>query len=163
VVPDVGASPLGNTAPSMDPFQIYEDSRVQVSAILVPHGLVFPSFAFRFDTEQGSVVFGGDGRRSDNLITLAQGADVLVHEALDYEFYKLRGASSQLLEHFRNAHTFSTQVGFVARRAGVGKLVLTHLDPSNPAQFPDAAYLRKAKLGFSGPVIVGNDLDRVPL
>ena len=161
--PNTGASALGNTALAMKPFRIYQDDRVEVSAILVPHGLVFPSFAFRFDTEHGSVVFSGDTRLSDNIITLAQGADVLVHEVLDYEFYKLRGADSQLLEHFRTAHTFSTQVGFVARRAGVGQLVLTHLDPSNPAQFPDADYLRKAKLGFSGPVLVANDLDRVPL
>lgn len=162
-VPNVGANPLDNRAPNMKPFQIYEDDRVKVSATLVPLGLVFPAFAFRFDTDHGSIVFSQDNRPSDNLNTLAKGADVLVHEVLDYEFYKLRNAPPLLLKHFRDAHTFTNEVGPIAEQAGVRKLVLTHLSPSNPAQFSDARYLRKCSRGFSGKVIVGNDLDRVPL
>ena len=166
VVPNVGASSTGNTAPNMKPFQIYEDSWVKVTATLVPLGLCYPSFAFRFDTDKVSVVFSQDNRPSQNLITLAQGADVLVHEAIDYEFYVLRTAprkraSSPLLKHLRKAHTLVTEVGFIATRCDVGKLVLTHLSPSNPAQVSDARYWRLAKPGFRGPVIVGNDLDRI--
>ena len=48
-----GASP-SNTAPSMQPIKIFEDDRVSVSAILVPHGPVFQSFAYRFDTDKNS-------------------------------------------------------------------------------------------------------------
>ena len=70
-------------------------------------------------------------------------------------------ASSALHKHLRVGHTFETEVGFVAANCGARKLVLTHLSPSNPAQFSDARYWRKAKLGFKGPVIVGNDLDRI--
>ena len=165
-VPNVGASSTGNTAPNMDPFQIYEDSRVKVTATLVPLGLCYPSFAFRFDTDDVSVVFSQDNRPSQNLITLAQGADVLVHEAIDYAFYVLRTpprqrASSPLLKHLRDAHTLVTEVGFIATKCDVRQLVLTHLSPSNPAQVSDARYRRLAKLGFKGPVIVGNDLDRI--
>jgi ribonuclease BN (tRNA processing enzyme) len=165
-VPNVGASSTGNTAPNMNPFQIYEDCRVKVTATLVPLGLCYPSFAFRFDTDDVSVVFSQDNRPSQNLVTLAQGADVLVHEAIDYEFYFLRTKprdrrSSPLLEHLRKAHTLVTEVGFIATKCDVGKLVLTHLSPSNPAQVSDARYRRLAKLGFKGPVIVGNDLDRI--
>ncbi len=165
-MPNVGASSTGNTAPNMNPFQIYEDSRVKVTATLVPLGLCYPSFAFRFDTDDVSVVFSQDNRPSQNLITLAQGADVLVHEAIDYEFYVLRTAprkraSSPLLKHLRKAHTLVTEVGFIATRCDVRKLVLTHLSPSNPAQVSDSRYWRLAKLGFRGPVIVGNDLDRI--
>lgn len=161
VVPNVGASSTGNTAPNMDPFQIYQDDRVKVTATLVPLGLCYPSFAFRFDTDDSSVVFSQDNRPSQNLITLAQDCDVLVHETIDYEFYALRTKSKALLQHLRAAHTFDTEVGFIATKCGARKLVLTHLSPSNPAQFSDARYLRKAKLGFKGPVIVGNDLDRI--
>ena len=159
-VPDVGQSST-NTAPNMDPFPVYEDCRVKVTATLVPLGLCYPSFAFRFDTDDASVVFSQDNRPSKNLITLAQGADVLVHEAIDYVFYVLRGANKTLLKHLRAAHTPVDEVGFIATKCDVGKLVLTHLSPSNPAQFSDERYLRKAKLGFKGPVIVGNDLDRI--
>ena len=163
VVPDVGADPLGDTAPAMAPFRIYQDDRVDVHAILVPHGYVYPAFAFRFDTAHGSVAFSGDTKESDNIVTLAQGADVLVHEVLDYEFFVRLGAPEEILAHFKRAHTLTTEIGSIAERAGVGKLVLNHLIPSNPAQFSDAEYLAKASQGYTGPVHVGNDLDRIAL
>ncbi|MEN0136337.1 MAG: hypothetical protein AAGC80_14385, partial [Rhodococcus sp. (in: high G+C Gram-positive bacteria)] len=56
-------------------------ARVEVSAVLVPHGPIFPSFAFRFDTAHGSVTFSGDTTYGHNLVRPAEGSDVLVHEA----------------------------------------------------------------------------------
>jgi ribonuclease BN (tRNA processing enzyme) len=162
-LPAVGASALGDTAPAMEPFTVMEDDRVRVSAILVPHGPVFPSFAYRFDTEAGSVVFSGDTKASDNVVRLAQGADFLVHEVLDFEFYAGLGLPPALLEHFRQAHTGNTEVGALAERAGVRTLVLSHLVPSDPRWVSDELYRQKARQGFSGRVQVGNDLDRIPL
>ncbi|MCC5348697.1 MBL fold metallo-hydrolase, partial [Staphylococcus aureus] len=69
----------------MKPVVFYEDDRVKVSATLVQHAPVFPSFAFRFDTEDGSVVFSGDTGPSENLVRMARGADVLVHEVIATE------------------------------------------------------------------------------
>ena len=79
------ADPNANPHPEMDPIDIYEDDRVRVSAILVQHAPIFPAFAYRFDTDDGSVVFSGDTGPSDNLVKLAQGADVLVHEVIARE------------------------------------------------------------------------------
>ena len=160
---DCGASALGDTAPDMEPFLVMEDSRVRVTAILVPHGPVYPSFAFRFDTDKGSVVFSGDTRTSDNVVRLARDADVLVHEVIDIEFYERLGVPPALLEHFRQGHTPTTEIGPLAQRAGVSTLVLSHVVPSNPALLSDAAYHRKCSKGFDGRVIVGNDLDRIRL
>jgi ribonuclease BN (tRNA processing enzyme) len=162
-VPDVGASALGDTAPPMAPFVVFEDDRVKVSAILVPHGPVFPSFAYRFDTDDGSVVFSGDTRASDNVVRLAQRADFLVHEVLDLEFYEQLGVPGPLLEHFKVGHTLTTEIGALAQRARVNTLVLSHLVPSNPAWVSDQEYRRKCQKGFSGKVHVGNDLDRLAI
>ena len=156
-----GASALGDTAPPMKPFKVAEDDRVRVSAILVPHGPVFPSFAFRFDTDAGSVVVSGDTRASDNVVRLARDADILVHEVLDLEFYERLGVPAPLLEHFKQGHTLTTEIGALAQRAGVHTLVLSHLVPSNPALLSDAEYRHKCRQGFDGRVIVGNDLDRI--
>jgi ribonuclease BN (tRNA processing enzyme) len=121
-VPDVGAGPT-RTAPPMQPFKIFEDDRVAVSAILVPHGPVFPAFAFRFDTDQGSVAFSGDTSFSDNVVRIAQGADVLVHEVINLELIKLSGrVSGDLLTHLENSHTTTSQVGKIAQQAGVANL-----------------------------------------
>jgi ribonuclease BN (tRNA processing enzyme) len=66
----------------MEPFTVVDDGVVMVSAVLVPHGPVFPAFAFRF-TPEGSVVFSGDTAASENVVRLVHGADVLVHEVID--------------------------------------------------------------------------------
>lgn len=71
-----------DTAPRMRPLTIFSDDKVTVTATLVPHGSVFPAYAFRFDTEYGSVTFSGDTRHSDNLIEMAERTDLLVHEAI---------------------------------------------------------------------------------
>jgi ribonuclease BN (tRNA processing enzyme) len=160
-IPDVGASPR-NTAPPMQPFKIFEDERVSVSAILVPHGPVFPSFAFRFDTDKGSVAFSGDTKMSDNVVRIAQGADVLVHEVINLDVIQKFGhVSAELLQHLENSHTTTSQVAKIAQQAGVAQLVLTHLVPSNPASIPDPVWQVQCSVGFSGSVHVGNDLDRI--
>jgi ribonuclease BN (tRNA processing enzyme) len=160
-VPDVGAGPA-NTAPPMQPFKIFEDDRVSVSAILVPHGPVFPAFAFRFDTDQGSVALSGDTKFSDNVVRIAQGADVLVHEVINLDLIRRFGhVSPDLLAHLENSHTTTGQVGKIAQQAGVAQLVLTHLVPSNPLLIPDLVWHAQCSEGFSGSVHVGNDLDRI--
>lgn len=162
-LPAVGANALGPTAPPMRPFTVTEDDRVKVTAILVPHGPVFPSFAYRFDTDQGSVVFSGDTGPSENVVTLATGADILVHEVINLPFYEKTGVPPALLKHFADAHTPDDKVGELAQRAGVSTLVLSHLVPSNPQWVSDEQYTRNAKAGFDGDVIVGTDLMKIPI
>ncbi|GCE39450.1 Hydrolase (HAD superfamily) [Rhodococcus wratislaviensis] len=86
VVHEIALAELGadftNTCPPCAPFTVMSDERVHVTATLVPHGPAFPSFAYRFDTEYGSVTFSGDTTVSDNLVELARGSDVLIHEAV---------------------------------------------------------------------------------
>ncbi len=59
-----------------------DDGHVKVTAALNEHPPVVPSFAFRFDTADRSIVISGDTNVSKNLIRLAAGADVLVHEVM---------------------------------------------------------------------------------
>lgn len=152
------------TAPSMEPFVVLpeDDNGVTVSATLVNHAPVFPAFAYRFDTPDGSIVVSGDTSPSDNLINLAQGADILVHEVLhqpSVEEIVPEDAPNRdaTLQHIYSAHTASTAVGKVAQQAGVGKLVLTHLIPADGV-IPDEIWHEHAKADFDGEVIVGKDL-----
>ena len=61
---------------------VMQDENVRVTAALVNHPPVVPAFGYRFDAADRSIVISGDTTPSDNLVGLAQGADVLVHEAL---------------------------------------------------------------------------------
>jgi ribonuclease BN (tRNA processing enzyme) len=62
--------------------QVMQDENVTVTAALVRHPPVVPAFGYRFDTADRSIVISGDTAPSDDLVRLAKGADVLVHEAL---------------------------------------------------------------------------------
>jgi ribonuclease BN (tRNA processing enzyme) len=159
----VGASAPDNLTPAMQPFTVMSDEHVTVSAILVQHPPVFPSYAFRFDTAHGSVVFSGDTTVTQNMVTLAQGADVLVHEAIDIAvMQKSQSLSAAQVQHLENSHTDVTKVGAIAQQAGVKTLVLSHLAPGTKA-LPDSVWKANASKGFDGKVIVGNDLMRIPV
>jgi ribonuclease BN (tRNA processing enzyme) len=152
-----------NPAPDMDPIDVYEDENVKVRAILVPHPPMFPSFAYRFDSADGSIVFSGDTTVSANLVKLARGADVLVHEVMDRAWAESRfeppldPTEQAAVNHLLGSHTTIEQVGDVAERAGAGTLVLNHLVPA------DNQHRRwlEAKEGFSGRLIVGEDLMQI--
>lgn len=157
--------PNADDEPDMAPFQIYEDENVRVTATLVSHPPVYPSFAFRFDTKQGSAVFSGDTSPSRNLIRLAKNADVLVHEVIDTAWVddlypKPRTAAQEAkAHHLVHSHTAVEDVGAIAYKANVKKLVLSHLAPADDS---DARWT-KAKNGFQGELIVGKDLKWIPL
>jgi ribonuclease BN (tRNA processing enzyme) len=152
-------------APDMDAIEVYEDENVEVRAILVPHPPTFPSFAYRFDSADGSVVFSGDTTVSPNLIKLARGADILVHEVMDRAWVESRfeppldPLQRASVHHLLASHTTIEQVGGVAERAGVGTLVLTHLVPGDN---PQSRWL-EVKDAFTGHLVVGEDLMQIGL
>ncbi|PXY27753.1 MBL fold metallo-hydrolase [Prauserella muralis] len=152
-------------APPMEPFVVHEDERVRVSAILVQHAPMTPAYAFRFDTAHGSVVFSGDTGVCDNMVTLATGADVLVHEAIDEQWVHRQypddsdPVARAMIAHHTTAHTSIPDAGRVARKAGVGTLVLNHLVPG----VSERPRWHEAAEHFGGTLIVGADLDRIPV
>ncbi len=167
-VPDgIGANPFDAVAPAMAPIVVSEDDHVRVTAILVAHAPVFPAFAFRFDTDVGSVVISGDTAPTPNLVTLAEGADVLVHEVFDDAWIDEVSEddtweATQRNQHLVSSHTPLSQVGKVAAEAGVGRLVLTHFIPRDDL-LPDEHWRAGAAAGYDGEIIVGHDLLEIPL
>jgi ribonuclease BN (tRNA processing enzyme) len=156
--------PTRHPPPRVAPFGVYEDDRLRVTATLVDHGQVFPTFGFRFDTDDGSVVFSGDTAPSENLIELAQGTDILVHEVIDRAYVQaLFGQPpftpevQAIVDHLLGAHTTIEDVGKVAERAGARTLVLNHFVPANN---PPERWLG-AQQGFSGQLVVGEDLMQI--
>ena len=159
VVPEVGAN-YQVTAPSMEPFTVMEDDRVRVSAVLVPHGVCYPSFAYRFDTEYGSVTLSGDTSYSDNLLTLAQGADLLVHEAINLEGSDLPPV---VRSHMLDGHVEVQKVGEIAERASARRLVLSHIGDITHGVVDPNAWQAWAQRGYSGPVTIGADLQKISI
>ncbi|HEY2835092.1 MAG TPA: MBL fold metallo-hydrolase, partial [Rhizomicrobium sp.] len=109
---------------------VMQDANVKVTAALVEHPLVKPAFAYRFDCPDRSIVISGDTRPSENLVRLAKGADVLVHEVMYLpaieQLIAREPNATTLRDHLLASHTPTEQVGRIATEAGVKTLVLSH-------------------------------------
>jgi ribonuclease BN (tRNA processing enzyme) len=102
----------------------------------VPH--LDPTFALRLDFGGASICYSADCRQNDVLPELARGCGVLLCECS-------MGAGPVPAE---VAHLDAPGAAAIARRAEVGRLVLTHCYPEHDR---DAA-LAAARASFAGPV-----------
>jgi ribonuclease BN (tRNA processing enzyme) len=141
---------------------VFQDENVRVRAALVDHPPVVPAFGYRFDAGDRSFVISGDTKPSENLIALARGADVLVHEALypagvDRLVAGVPNASS-LRQSILSHHTSAEDAGRVAQAAGVKTLVLSHLVPPDDPTITDQMWIDAARRHYAGNIIVGKDL-----
>jgi len=147
--------PVGDAAGG--PVTVLDDGAIRVTAVAVTHGRAVPALGYRFDTADGSVVFSGDTTVNDDLIALARGADILVHQVADLDYLRRHGMDEAELARMHALHTDVTEVGGVAERAGVGELILNHYLPGDPAAVSEDDWARRAGRGFGGITTAGRD------
>ncbi|MEM3674553.1 MAG: ribonuclease Z [Candidatus Methanomethyliaceae archaeon] len=93
-----------------------------------------------------SVVYTGDTRYCERVVELANGADLLIHEAT---------FGSDLAERAREeGHSTAEDAAMVASSAGVKKLILTHIS----SRYPDAKILEDEARRIFQNVEVARDL-----
>ena len=121
-------------------------------SITLPDGRVLTPDAVLGEARQGRrVVIPGDSAPADTVRVLAEGADVLVHEATFGEDERVRAAET--------LHSTAVQAAEIARHAGVRLLALTHL--STRYFGPEVA--REAQEVFPATVVPRDfDLIEVP-
>jgi ribonuclease BN (tRNA processing enzyme) len=162
---DEGRPPLKNLIDAHEidsDGPVMQDKNVKVTAALVEHPLVKPAFAYRFDCPDRSIVISGDTGPSENLVRLAKGADVLVHEAMYLpaieQLIARESNATTLRAHLIASHTSTEDVGRIATEAGVKTLVLSHLVPGGPPIIPDQVWYDAVRPHFQGELVVGRDL-----
>ena len=158
----VPLAPLVRVHESSSAGEVMRDETLKVTSALVHHPPVVPSFGYRFDAADRSIVISGDTSPSDALVKLAEGADVLVHDTMylpgiDRLAARVPNASA-LRRSMLSHHTSAEDAGRIAQRAGVKTLVLSHLVPADDPEISDAMWLEAARAHFSGTVILGKDL-----
>jgi ribonuclease BN (tRNA processing enzyme) len=141
---------------------VMQDENVKVTAAVVHHPPVTPSFAYRFDAADRSIVISGDTTPTPSLIELARGADVLVQEALytpalDRMVARVQNAPA-LRKSILSHHTSAEDAGRVAKEAGVKLLVLSHFVPPDDPEVTEQMWMAAARQNFDGEIIVGRDL-----
>jgi ribonuclease Z len=135
---------------------VYDDGKVKITAFPVDHRPVVNAFGYRFESGGQTVVISGDTRPTETLVRYAKGADILVLEAYLPEHF-LRVDTPEVAARLMSYHTSAEEAGQLAARAGVKKLVLTHLIPGNA----DDTFRERAAKAFQGEVVVGRDLLRI--
>jgi ribonuclease BN (tRNA processing enzyme) len=114
----------------------------QLESIPVQHNP--ESIAYRICTGSCRVVYSGDTQRSENLVALADKADLLICESAMPDGQGITG------------HLTPSQAGEIAQRAGVRHLVLTHFYPA----CTDADIAGQCRSRYSGKLTLAEDLLR---
>ncbi|RLC74748.1 MAG: MBL fold metallo-hydrolase, partial [Chloroflexi bacterium] len=132
---------LDNTGPDSIRFNDFT-----VKSLPVEH--TDESIAYRIDSAHGkSVVYSGDTDFSDNLISLAKDADLLICESALPDELKVKG------------HLTPSLAGEIATRANVRKLLLTHFYP----ECDQVDIKKQCRKTWSGPLVLAEDLMNVYL
>ncbi|QUL39123.1 MBL fold metallo-hydrolase [Erythrobacter sp. JK5] len=149
-----------------EPVIVLERGGLTITAFPVEHDPVRPAIGYRFDYQGRSLVISGDTSRSSSLEAASQGADLLVHDALQgklvgtlTEALDKSGArnTAQITRDILDYHASPEDAAASAQTAGVKYLVLSHLVPPIPNAFLYPSFLGDAESKFDGEIIVGED------
>jgi ribonuclease Z len=150
-------------APQRNEVWRSEDGDVWVEAVAVHHEPVLDAVAYRVNTPNGAIVISGDTRVCEEVFELAEGSEVLVHEACRTQALaeSIKGTP---FEQVFDYHSDSVVLGEFAQRYGIKHLVLTHLIPSPRDHAEAMKFESDVRLGgYTGRVTVGTDLTTVKL
>lgn len=151
---------------------LIDDGELTVTAFPVDHTPVEPAVGYAFTYKGRKLVVSGDTAASPRVEAEANGADVLVHEALSPKLVGMlqQGAHdagrSNLEAVFKDIvgyHTTPEQAAAIAQRAGVGYLLLNHIVPALPYDALEGPFLGQARSIYSGPLRVGHDGDFISM
>jgi ribonuclease Z len=104
----------------------------------VPVCHMIPGIGLRMEFPEGSLVYSSDTGPCDQVINLARGADILIHESTGEG----------------HGHSSPAQAGQIAQKANVRTLYLIHYPPDCDL----AAWVEQAKMNFSGAVFAAEDM-----
>lgn len=152
----------------IDSGKVMERGGVTVTAIRNEHPPLIDTFALSFKTDSTHVVFSGDTAPIEALEDFAKGADLLIHEAmlesaLPGLMERVGNGSDKLMAHWLRSHTFAHDAARTATRAGVRRLALSHLIPSDDPAYGAQDWQDAVAGHWDGPLFVGHDGIRIEL
>lgn len=151
---------------------VLEDGDLKVSSFLVDHAPVSPAVGYRFDYKGRSLVLSGDTAKSANLQAMAEGVDLLVHEALSPKLVGVmtRAAAAagvtnveKITVDIIDYHTTPVEAAEIARDAKVGHLLFYHIVPPLPLAPLRKVFLEGVADVYDGPFEIGRDGTMVQL
>ena len=141
--------------------EVWSEGEVRVFAGQVRHEPVSPAVGYRIETPEGVIAITGDTKVCPEVARLADGADVLLYEAMRFSVIEQEDLGRDFITEY---HADTRLIGAQAAELGTPTLVLTHLIP--PPNTPEETQLYVDEVrsgGFTGELIVAEDLQSVTL
>ena len=147
---------------------VMKQGSMTVRAMRVAHPPLIDCFALSFDTSHCRVVFSADTAYLPALADFAQGADLLVHEAMLQAALaplvaRVGNGDGRLIKHLLRSHTTAQDAARIATAANVKALALHHLLPADDPDFTAADWAAAVTPHWSGPFHLGTDGLRIVL
>lgn len=145
---------------------IIEADGLKVTAFEVDHRPVKPAVGYRFDYKGRSVVISGDTVPCPNLVQQSNGADLLIHEALQPAVAGIleaiqrktnRPKTANIMRDMVSYHTSAEDAAKMAEQAGVQQLLMSHILPPLPVADLKAAFMGDAEKYFRGKITIVED------
>ncbi|MEJ5919292.1 MULTISPECIES: MBL fold metallo-hydrolase [unclassified Corynebacterium] len=126
---------------NLAPHKTFEVAGMTVTAYPMVHPI--EAYGFRIELDGAVVAYTGDTAWTDEIVTMAQDADILICEATWCDSDEGKPEAM---------HMTGAEAGKAARLAGVTTLVLTHIPPYGDKN----AALRSAESEFDGSIILAS-------
>ena len=154
---------------SNEAVTIYKGDDLIVSTFLVDHAPAQPAVGYRFEYKGKILVISGDTVMNKTVERYSKDADMLIHSAMHKGLNRMVAETLQeidgkpmqragrMLEDTLNYQTDTTELGKLAQRSGVRRLVLTHLVPPPRYFFMRRAFKKSVSEFYKGELILGED------
>jgi ribonuclease Z len=148
---------------------LFNENDLKISSFMVEHSPVEPAVGYRFDYKGKVLVISGDTIANSNVERYSKDAGILIHSVMNKDLNSrvatlLQAADAEnfqrggkMLEDTLSYQTDAPELGKLAQRAGVKKLVLTHLVPPPRNFIVTRAFKNSVGEHYKGELIVGED------
>jgi len=145
---------------------VFEKNGLKAYAFAVDHRPIVPAYGYRIEYSGRSVVVSGDTAACENVARQAQGADILIHDAMAKTLVSFAAAAmdnqgqkriAKMLRDILGYHASTAEAAKAAADAKVATLVLTHLVPPPANAGGERPFLAGLSEIFSGKTVVGRD------
>jgi ribonuclease Z len=154
-----------------DASEVYACQDLKITAFTVDHAPVVPALGYTIEYRGCKVVVSGDTRVTGALEKQAQGAVVLISEVFSHPLSQVEIerdqksgnlAAARFTADVSRYHADSLDLAKMAQRAGVKRLILTHLVPSIPVTAEaKQAFTAGMSDYFPGEITVSADGDQI--
>jgi ribonuclease Z len=139
------------------PGVMFEDGDLKITAYVAEHPPIEPAVGYRFDYRGRSVVISGDGNVNGDTLKIADGADLLLHDALSLptvsalsEAMGNAGASrqSKIVADVMDYHASTESLIELGEKSNVNMVAFYHLVPVPQISVLEDIFMRGAPDNF---------------